>query len=215
MAFPVLNAAKPLSSVKSRGSELHRLIIHCVKIVSPLISSKCIAFHSNCISSVLVLLGSLYDLLLPVQCYFVPIFSIPCIHLVSILPCLNLPTSPHSESSTGFGFATLSVPPVSFWRQSCHSQTQKWDSPLCVPGFNPTESSTAALWWHSDRERTGHYQAFVLCMSSFMHPDAVLTLVTHGPDCIGLMDNLWGATPGKERCASYQHGLLCTSHICH
>lgn len=48
MAFPVLNAAKPLSSVKSCGSELHRLIIHCVKIVSPFISLKCIAFRSVC-----------------------------------------------------------------------------------------------------------------------------------------------------------------------
>lgn len=47
MAFPVLNAAKPLSSVKSRDSELQRLIIHCVKIASPYISSKCIGFQAK------------------------------------------------------------------------------------------------------------------------------------------------------------------------
>lgn len=100
-----MSAAKPLSSVKSRGSELHRLIIHCVKIVSPFISSKCNAFHSNCMPSVLVLLGSLYEGMIyfyPSRHYFVPILSVPCIHLLSILPCLNLSISSHSEGSTGF-----------------------------------------------------------------------------------------------------------------
>lgn len=76
MAFPALNAAKPLSSAKSCGSELHRLIIHCVKIVSAFISLKCIAFRSNFVSSLPRLLNCLCEGMI----YFCP--SSPILYLV-------------------------------------------------------------------------------------------------------------------------------------
>lgn len=136
IAFPVLNAAKPLSSVKSRGSELHRLIIHCVKIVSPFISSKCIAFHSNCMSSVLVLLGSLYERMIyfrlssVILYLFFPsfVFIFFLYYPASVSLCLPI----HKALLASSSFATLSVPTVSFWRQSYHSQTKKMGiTPVC------------------------------------------------------------------------------------
>lgn len=90
MAFPVLNGAKLLSSVKSCGSELHRLIIHCVKIVSPFISLKCSTFRSNCVSSVLVLLDSLCEGMI----YFCPSrYFVPGFHITFIHPSLCHPAS--------------------------------------------------------------------------------------------------------------------------
>lgn len=99
MAFPVLNAAKPLSSVKSCGSELHRLIIHCVKIVSPFISLKCIAFRSVCPLCSYIIGQSMWgnDLLLPFQ-VFRTWFSHHFYPSFSMSPCLNLSLSPFRRS---------------------------------------------------------------------------------------------------------------------
>lgn len=43
------------------------------------------------------------------------------------------------------------------------------------------------------------YEVFVLYISFFMYLYAVLTLTTHSPGSICLMDTLWGAISGKER----------------
>lgn len=136
MAFSLLNAAKPLSSVKLHGSELYRLSIHCLKIVFPFISSKFIAFHSNCMSSVLVLLGSLYERTIYFclsRGYFLPIFPIPCIHLLSVLHHLNLPISPIRRLYwLLIVFATLSVS-YCVILQSCDGQSQKMGLILVCP----------------------------------------------------------------------------------
>lgn len=160
MAFSLLNAAKPLSLVKLHGSELYRLSIHCLKIVFPFISSKFIAFHSNCMSSVLVLLGSLYERIIYFclsRGYFLPIFPIPCIHLLSVLHHLNLPISPHQKAllaSNRFCY------PLCFLL--CHFAELWWTKPEdgthpCVSHASVPESNRAALGWHSGRTGTGHY----------------------------------------------------------
>lgn len=131
-----MNAAKPLSLVKSCGSELHRLIIHCVKIVFPFIISKRIAFHTNCMSSVLVLLCSLFEGMIyfhPSKCYFFIYFFHP---LYSSSFYVTLPQSSYLSPFRSLYwlliiFATLSVPTVSVWRQSCCSQTQMGLTPVC------------------------------------------------------------------------------------
>lgn len=158
-------------------------------------------------STVLVLLCSLFEGMIyfhPSKCYFFTYFFHP------LYSSSFYVTLPRSSDLSPFRrlywlliiFATLSVPTVSVWRQSCCSQTQKMGL-LCVPGFSLTGSNRAALEWHSDRAGIGHYQDFVLCSSSFMHPDAMLTLATYSPDGNGLTDTLCGATSGKERCTFY------------
>lgn len=137
---------------------------HCIERVSPFISSKCIAFHSNCVSSVLILLSSLHKGMIYFylsSCYFVPIFCIPYIHLLFILPCVTLPISPTQKAlltSNHFLYPLCSL--CHFEGRTAVVKPRRWDSPLCVPGFSPTESNRAALWWHSDRAGTGHYQTF-------------------------------------------------------
>lgn len=53
---------------------------------------------------------------------------------------------------------------------------------------------------------------FVLCISFFLHPNAVLTLTTHNPEGTCLVDTLWGATSGKEKW--FQSALLAVLHLC-
>lgn len=185
-----------LSVVRSHGSELHRLIIYCVKTVPPFTSSKCVAFHSSCTLSVLMSLGSLYEVMVYFclsRCYFVPLFSIFCTHHMSILQCLTLSIQKTQLVSDIFSAlcsyraeAELPVKP------------RRWDSLLCTPNFSPIESNTAALGCHNDRAGTGHSGAFVLSVSSFMCPDAVLNLVTYSSGGMSLMDTLWSVTC-KER----------------
>lgn len=146
MAFPVLNAAKPLSSVKSCGSELHRLIIHCVKIVSPFISLKCIAFRSVCplfLYYWTVYVREWFTSALPGISYLVFTSLLSILLYVTLPQSLSLPIQEVTLIPPNC-FSTCSISTVAFWGLSCHSQTQKME--LTLSQASALQGQTGLHW---------------------------------------------------------------------